>query len=148
VPAMGIVDDLIAHPGVYLGVNRDTDRGGTSAAKIVVTPLPGGAGVTLDYETFNVEKLDRVRGHAEHAVLGRTHGGGAILVTGHIHADTVAVLHESEPGLFAMGNEPSAFPVAIRILMPTPGTLIHVWSYGAPGEEPVERDRAELTLST
>ena len=145
---MGIIDDLIAHPGVYLGIDRGADQRGASAAKIVVTPLPGGAGVSLDYETFNAEKLERVRGHAEHALLGRTHGGGAILVTGHLHADTVAVLRESEPGVFVMGNESSAFPVAISISMPEPGRLLHVWSYGAPGEEPVERDRAELTLAT
>jgi hypothetical protein len=117
-------------------------------AKIVVTPLPGGSGVTLDYETFNAELEDRIRGHAEHAVLGRTHGGGAILVTGHSHADTVAVLRESEPGHFVMGGEPAAFPVAIRISMPEPGRLVHIWSYGAPGEQAVERDRAELTLSS
>lgn len=144
---MGIVDDLAAHPGVYLGIDRDVDGRGANAAKIVVTPLPGGAGVTLDYETFNADKEDRIRGHAEHALLGRTHGGGAMLVTGHLHADTLAVLHESEPGVFVMGAEPSAFPVAIRISMPEPGRLVHVWSYGAPGEEPVERDRAELKLA-
>jgi hypothetical protein len=143
---MAIVDDLVAHPGVYLGIDRDADGRGESAAKIVVTALPGGAGVTLDYETFNADK-DHIRGHAEHALLGRTHGGGAILVTGHIHADTVAVLRESEPGVFVMGAEPSAFPVAIRISMPEPGRLVHVWSYGRPGEEPIERDLAELTLS-
>jgi hypothetical protein len=143
---MGIIDDLVAHPGVYVGVDHDVDSRATSAAKIVVTPLPGGAGVTLDYETFNPEQRERVRGHAEHAVLGRTHGGGAILVTGHIHADTVAVLREGEPGVFVMGDEPSAFPVAIKISMPEPGRLIHIWSYGPPGEDPIERDRAELML--
>ena len=144
---MSIVDDLIANPGIYLGVDRDTAGRGTSAAKIVVTPVPGGAGVTLDYETFNPANEERLQGHAEHALLGRTHGGGAILVTGHSHADSVAVLREREPGVFLMGDEPSAFPVAIRIEMPEPGTLVHVWSYGAPGEEPVERDRAELKLT-
>jgi hypothetical protein len=142
---MGIIDDLLAHPGVYLGVDRDADRG-ASAAKIVITPLPGGAGVTLDYETFDADN-ERVRGHAERAVLGRTHGGGAILVSGHIHADTLAVLRESEPGVFVMGAEPGSFPMAIRIAMPEPGRLIHIWSYGAPGQDPVERDRSELTLS-
>jgi hypothetical protein len=139
---MGIVDDLLAHPGTYLGV--DSREG--AVAKIVVTPLPGGAGVALDYETFSAGN-ERIRGHFEHAVLGRTHGGGAILVSGHIHADTVAVLRESEPGVFVMAGEPSAFPVAIRIEMPQPGRLVHVWSYGSPGQEPVERDRAELTLA-
>ncbi len=80
-------------------------------------------------------------------MLGRTHGGGAILVTGHSHADTVAVLRETEPGVFSMSGEPSAFPVEIRISMPEPGRLIHSSWYAAPGEEPVERDRAELVRS-
>src|SRR5438132_9821975 len=144
-PGMGIVDDLLANPDTYLGIDRQTERGGDSAAKIVITPLPGGAGVTLDYETFNPTNAERIRGHAEHAVIGRTHGGGAILVTGHIHGDSVAVLREREPGVFVMGDEPSAFPMAITIAVPAPGQLVHAWSYGAPGEEPVERDRAQLT---
>jgi hypothetical protein len=143
---VGILDDLLANPGIYLGIDRAPGRGGDSAAKIVIAPLPGGAGVTLDYETFNPNP-ERVRGHAEHAVIGRTHGGGAILVTGHIHGDSVTVLREREPGVFVMGEEPSAFPVSITISVPEPGKLVHSWSYGAPGEEPVERDRAELTRS-
>lgn len=141
---MGIIDELLANPGIYLGIDRDLEGRGDSAAKIVVTPLPGGSGVTLDYETFNAASEAHVRGHAEHALIGRTHGGGAILVTGHIHGDTVAVLRESEPGVFVMGDEPSAFPVEIKIEVTEPGKLVHVWSYGAPGEDPVERDRAEL----
>src|SRR5258706_2146614 len=139
---MSIVDDLLANPGTYLGIDSETDRDGDSAAKIVVARLPGGAGVTLDYETFNSTNAERVRGHAEHAVIGRTHGGGAILVTGHIHGDSVTVLRESEPGVFVMDNEPSALPVAITISVPEPGRLVHSWAYGAPGEEPIVRDRA------
>ncbi len=144
---MGIIDDLLANPGVYIGVDRDTEGRGEAAAKIVVTPLPGGAGVTLDYETFNPANADRIRGHIEHAVIGRTHGGGAILVSGHIHGSSVAVLREREPGVFVMGDEPSEFPVSIRISVPEPGKLAHSWSYAGPGEDPVERDRAELTLA-
>ena len=143
---MGIVDELLANPGVYLGIDK-ADRGGDTAAKIVIEPLPGGAGVTLDYETFNPADPNRIRGHAEHAVIGRTSGGGAILVTGHSHGESVTVLRESEPGVFVMGDEPSDFPVGIRISVPEPGKLVHSWSYGRPGEEPVERDRAELTLA-
>src|SRR5947208_3064259 len=139
---MSIVDDLLANPGTYFGIDRGH---GDSAAKIVITPLPGGAGVALEYETFSPSNPGQVRGHAERAVIGRTHGGGAILVTGHIHGDSVTVLRESDPGVFVMGDEPSAFPVGIRIAVPSPGKLVHTWSYAAPGEEPVERDRAELT---
>ena len=58
---------------------------------------------------------------------------------------TAAVLRETEPGLFELGDEPSAFPMAIRIEVPEPGRLRHVWSYGMPGEDIVERDIAELT---
>ena len=126
---MSIVDDLLANPGVYLGIDREVERGGNSVAKIVVTPLPGGAGVTLDYETFNPANAERLRGHAEHAVIGRTHGGGAILVSGHVHGGSVTVLRETEPGVFTMGDEPSAFPVAITISVPEPGKLVH-------GDEP------------
>lgn len=143
---MGIVDDLLAHPGTYLGVDRDTRGRGEAAAKIVVTPLPGGAGVTLEYETFRPD-AEHIRGHAERAILGRTHGGGAMLVSGHVHADTVTVLRETEPGVFEMGDEPSPFPVAIKLSMPEPGRLVHIWAYGAPGEEASDRDRAELTLT-
>jgi hypothetical protein len=143
---MGIIDDLLANPGTYIGVDRDTRGRGEAAARIVVTVLPGGNGVSLDYETFNAANPpERIRGHAEHALIGRTHGGGAILVSGHIHGDSVAVLRETEPGLFELGDEPSGFPMAIRIEVPEPGKLRHVWSYGMPGEEIIERDVAELT---
>lgn len=145
---MGIVEDLLAHPGIYLGIDRDAGSRGSSAARIAVTPLPGRAGVTLDYETFNPNNPERIRGHAEHAVLAHTHDGGALLVTGHLHADSVAILRESEPGVFELGAEGSPFPVRIRISVPEPGRLIHTWCYGAPGEEAVERDTAELTLSS
>jgi hypothetical protein len=32
--------------------------------------------------------------------------------------------------------------------MTAPARLVYVWSFGAPGEEIIERDRAELTLSS
>jgi hypothetical protein len=137
---MGIVDDLLAQPGTYVGVDSHRHH----AAKIVVAPLPGGGGVSLDYETFAADH-EPVLAHAEHAVVGRTAGGDAILVSGHSHADTVAVLREREPGVFVTAGEPSAFPMAIRIEVPESGRLVHAWSYGRPGEEPEERDRAELT---
>ncbi|HEX2849194.1 MAG TPA: hypothetical protein VHN98_01520 [Acidimicrobiales bacterium] len=143
---MGIVDDLLEHPGLYLGTDRATREEAVAVAKIVVTPLPGGAGVALDYETFNPADADRLRGHHEHAVLARRHGGGAILVSAHNHADSVAVLHETDAGVFEVGSEGSPFPMKITIEMPEPGLLVHSWWYGRPGESPDERDRAEVRL--
>jgi hypothetical protein len=143
---MGIVDDLLQHPGLYLGIDRDTAGRGEAAARILVTPLPGGAGVTLDYETFNPANPDRIRAHHEHAIVARTHGGPAVMVSGHVHAESVAVLHETSPGTFELGDDGSPFPMKITISMPEPGRLLHSWWYGAPGEAAEERDRAELRL--
>jgi hypothetical protein len=146
---MSIVDTLIDNPGVYLGVGRDPtgerDQPEGQAARIVVTALPSQAGVTVDYETFDATSAERVQPHIEHVIIGRLHGGGAILVSGHAHADTVAVLRETSPGEFTMGDEPGAFPMAVSISVPEPGRLVYVWSYGAPGQEPVPRDRAEVS---
>lgn len=35
---MGIVDDLLEHPGLYLGVVHDIDDGGEAAARLFVDP--------------------------------------------------------------------------------------------------------------
>ena len=67
-------------------------------------------------------------------------------MSGHSHADWVAVLHETSPGVFELRDEASPFPMKIAISMPEPGQLVHSWWYGAPGEAAEERDRAELRL--
>ena len=143
---MGIVDDLLAHPGLYLGIVHDLGDGGDAAARISVTPLPGHSGVGLHYETFNYANRDRIRGHYEHAMLARSHVGPAVLVTAHMHADSIAILREAEPGVFELGPEGSPFPMKITIEMPEPGLLVHCWWYGPPGGAPVQHDRTELRL--
>ena len=45
---MSVVDDLLANPGMYVGVDTVADSDLRGAARLIVTPLPGGAGVTLD----------------------------------------------------------------------------------------------------
>ena len=144
---MPIVDDLLAHPGLYLGLDRDVDSGEPGAARIVVTPLPGGAGVSLDYEVLNPATPDRVRPHLEHTVIARTHDGGTIMVVAHTHAQTVAVLRETDPGTFELGAEGSPFPMKVVVSMPEPGHIRHAWWYGEPGKEVTERDVAEVTRS-
>jgi hypothetical protein len=47
---VSVVDDLLASPGLYLGVDTVADSDLRGAARLVVTPLPGGSGVTLDFE--------------------------------------------------------------------------------------------------
>ena len=97
---MSIVDDLVANPGLYVGI--DTVEGGarTGAARIVITPLPGNEGVELDYEIFNPTSPERVRGHVEHTVIGRTADGGAVMVVASGHAKSVHVMRETDHGVF------------------------------------------------
>jgi hypothetical protein len=141
---MSIVDDLLAHPGVYLGIDTVTDSDLRGAARIVVTPLPGNSGVALDYDILNPAQPDRIRGHIEHTILARTHGGGAVMVIGHDHADSVAILRETEPGVFELGDEPAPFPMKVEVSMPSPGRIRHSWWYGRFGGVAVERDVAVL----
>ena len=142
---MGTVDDLIANPGLYVGI--DTVKGSElrGAARIVVTPLPGNAGVTLDYEVLNLAQPARIRGHVEHTIVARTHDGSTIMVVGHPHANSVAVLRETDRGVFELGEEGSPFPMKVELSVPEPGRLRHVWWYGSPGDTAVARDVSELT---
>ena len=83
---MTIVDDLLASPGLYIGVDQLAGSDHTGVARIVVTPLPGRSGVTLDYDVVNVLTPESARSHVEHTMIARTHGGGAVMVIGHPHA--------------------------------------------------------------
>ena len=85
-----------------------------------------------------------MRGHVEHTILARTHDGGTIMVIGHPHASTVAVLRETEPGTFELGSESSPFPMKVVVSMLEAGTLRHAWWYNRPGTEAVERDVSVL----
>ena len=78
---MTIVDDLLAKPGLYIGVDRLAGSDHTGVARIVVTTLPGGSGVTLDYDVVNVadagERPKPRRAHDDrpHPWRRRGHGG-------------------------------------------------------------------------
>jgi hypothetical protein len=145
VQPVGVVDDLLEHPGLYLGVVHDIDDGGEAAARLYVDPLPGRAGVSLDYQTFNPANAENVRGHYERAMLIRAHAGPSILVTAHSHAPSAAILRETDPGVFD-GDEGSPFPMKITIEVPKPGQLVHCWWYGPPGGVVKQHDRTELRL--
>jgi hypothetical protein len=67
------------------------------------------------------------------------------MVIGHMHAGSVAILRETEPGVFELGAEGSPFAMRVILSIPAPGRLRHAWWYGRPGEDPVERDVAGRT---
>lgn len=137
-----LIEQLLANPGLYSGTQADpaASHPSGSIARVVVTPLPGGAGVSLDYEVLSPENG---RVHHERSVLART-PGGIVLMVAHSHADTASVLHQAEPGYFPADAGESSFPMAVRLESPAPGKLIYSWSYGSPGEALVVRDVGTL----
>ena len=135
---MTIIDQLLAAPGLYLGIDSVLEGDYRGAARLVVTPLPGDAGVALDYEIFNPTFPEKVRGHIEHTMLVRAGDGSARMVIAHPHASSAAFLRETEPGTFEPdGAEP--FPMKVVVSMDG-GRLRHAWWYGRPGGEAEERD--------
>jgi hypothetical protein len=143
---VGIVDDLLAHPGLYVGVDRVVERGLEGVARMVVTPLPGRSGVALDYEVLNTVAPGSPRGHAEHTVVAPAHGGGVVMVVADVHAAGVSFLYEGEPGVFEPGPAGTPFPMKVVLSVPEPGVIHHHWWYGSPGDEAIARDLAELRL--
>ena len=107
--------------------------------------LPGGAGVTLDYEIFNPATPDRLRGHIEHTMVGRTHDGGAVMVIGHAHAASVAILAETEPGTFELRGRGITVSDEGRVTIPEPGSSATRGGTARPATPRSSGDVAELT---
>ena len=144
---MGIVDDLLANPGLYVGIDTVVGTDLRGAARILVTPLPGRAGVTLDYEVLNPAVPERLRGHVEHTVVARSHDGPTLMVIGHTHSEALDILRETDPGVFEAPADSLPYPMKVVISVPAPGRLRHVWWYGPAGGEAEERDVSELVLA-
>ena len=144
---MGIVDDLLASPGLYVGRDTVVDSDLVGAARIVVSPLPGRAGVSLDYEILNGLASGPVLGHVEHTMVGRA-DDGTVMVIARTHGLGITILRETEPGVFEPGDGPVPYPMKVVMSVPAPGRIRHAWWYGSPGEELAERDVAELEIVT
>ena len=145
---MGVVDDLLSNPGLYIGKDSAERSDLVGAARIVVAALPGGAGVSLDYEVLNGLAPGPVLGHAEHTVIGKTDDGSTVMVIAHTHGEAITILRETEPGVFEPGDAPAPYPMKVVVSVVAPGRLRHSWWYGPPGGQAVERDVAELELVT
>lgn len=143
---MGIVEDLLTNPGLYVGKDTFVGSDRVGAARIVVSPLPGRAGVSLDYEVLDGLAPGPVLGHVEHTVLGQAEDGSTVMVISHTHGQGIAILRETEPGVFEPGDVAVPYPMKVVVSVPEPGRLRHAWWYGSPGEQAVERDVAELEI--
>lgn len=145
---MGIVDELLAKPGFYVGKDTVAGTDVVGAARILVSPLPGRAGVSLDYEVLNGLAPGPVLGHVEHTVIGRADDGTTVMVIAHTHGQGITILRETDAGVFELGDMPSPYPMKVVVSVPEPGRLRHAWWYGSPGDRAVERDVAELEIVT
>jgi len=145
-PCVGIVDELLSSPGLYVGTDCVIGSDLVGAARIVVTALPGGAGVSLDYEILNGLAPGPVLGHVEHTVVGTADDGTTVMVIAHSHGQGISILRETGPGVFEPGEGPVPYPMKVVVSVPAPGRLRHAWWYGSPGDEATERDVAELEL--
>jgi hypothetical protein len=145
--AQDLVDRLLGQTGLHIGTTRDTrEDAAPQAARIMVTPLPGGSGVTFDYEGLNL-LMNQARpfGHSEHAMLARTSNGLA-LYSAHIHAPVLTELRQTAPGEFEAVEGASPFPLAIGIEVPSDGRLVYTWSFGEPGRNLPVRIIGEVVL--
>ena len=145
---MGIVETLLTNPGLYVGKDTVVGSDLVGAARILVSALPGGAGVSLDYEILNGLAPGPVLGHVEHTVLGKADDGQTVMVIAHTHGQGITILRETEPGVFEPGDVPAPYPMKVVVSVPEPGRIRHAWWYGSPGEHAVERDVAELKIVT
>ena len=142
---MGIVDELLTSTGLYVGKDTVAGTDLVGAARMLVSPLPGGAGVSLDYEILNGLAPGPVLGHVEHTVIGTADDGTTIMVIAHTHGERITLLHETEPGVFEPGDV-VPYPMKVVVSVPAPGRLRHSWWYGSAGGEATERDVAELEI--
>jgi hypothetical protein len=145
-----LVDRLLAQTGLYVGTDRrpeghERPYATTQIARITVSALPGGSGVSFDYEGLSGNPERRVT-HREHAVLART-AGGLVLHSASIHAPVLVELREGEPGYFSAATGAAPFPLAIRIEVPAAGELVYTWLFGEPGDPEVRVGNiGEVTL--
>ncbi|HVZ93868.1 MAG TPA: hypothetical protein VG797_05105, partial [Phycisphaerales bacterium] len=75
--------------------------------------------------------------------VARTAGGDTVMVIGHPHADSVALMKETSPGVFEPSEEVQAFPMKVELSVPEPGRLLHTWWYGRPGGSAEPRDATD-----
>jgi hypothetical protein len=143
---MAIVDDLLANPGLYIGTDVAKRSDLVGAARIVVSPLPGRAGVSLDYEVLNGVAPGPVLGHVEHTLIARSDDDTTIMVIAHTHGQGITILREAEPGVFEPGDVAPPYPMKVVVSVPEPGRLRPAWWYGPAGGDAAEQDVAELEL--
>lgn len=133
---MSVLETLLANPGLYTGTSTEHD-GSVSVARIVISPLPNRASVSIDYEARHAANPNQ---WVEHAILGRDLGGALVLITSCPPDESLLVLRPNPDDESFFVNDPAAskFPAGIRVECAQPGALRYDWWYSMPGK-PLER---------
>jgi hypothetical protein len=135
-----LLDLLYDAPGLYVG-RGDGVESGQFVGRLVVTPLPSGRGVTIDYEALSLGNLVQ---HVEHTLLALGPGGHPTLYVSHIESPTVAVMVEDRPGFFVDRDANGPARRAIEITAdPVESHLAYGWWWAQDDAELVERSRVE-----
>jgi hypothetical protein len=136
------VTDLLGRlatvPGLYRG-RGDGLESGPFVARIVLTSVLRGRGVTIDYEAFSDSKGLQ---HVEHTLLTSGEGGRLELHVACLELPGVVRFVESRPGLFNSYNGP--LPARILVSAPRDGALSYGWWWSRDDSEPREQSRAEV----
>jgi hypothetical protein len=141
-----LIDDLLTNAGFYVGSGASPRL--QWVARLVLTPLPGAAGVAVDFEALSSE--GRVL-RKEHSILAEAADGPTILVVATYRGDNkVLVLREIEPGFFAEAQSGTyrKGQMAVRVGVPQAGAIRYAYCYAEENGTFEEVDVADLTLVT
>jgi hypothetical protein len=133
-----LLKTLAATPGVYRG-RGDGLESGPFVARISVSSIVRGRGVTLDYEAVSDGKGLQ---HVEHTVLTAGEGGRLELHVACLELPGVVRFVETKPGEFTAYDGP--LPARIVVTSPYSGVLTYGWWWSRDESELREQFRAEV----
>jgi hypothetical protein len=137
-----LAETLFDAPGLYVG-RGDGVESGPFIGRLLVTPLPSGRGVVIDYEALSTEHMVQ---HVEHAMLGIGADGRHVLYVSHVESPTIAVMVEQRPGYFVDVAAGAVAHQAVEITCPADGELTYAWWWAEPGEDAIERSKVDAQL--
>ena len=135
-----ILAGLRERPGVYVG-EGDGPESGPFSARIEVSPSLDALGCDIRYEAWHGPE----HRHREQSLLAPSMEGGAVLTVLCQELPGLAVLTESEPGVFINGAGADGFRIRIGVSLDD-AELVYSWAWAFPGAELIEQSRAVVRL--
>ena len=137
-----IIDRVLSAAGRHGGTG-DGAESGPFTATLVVTPLLGSMGASIDYVATAPDGREL---HSEHTVLAfESWSGQPTLFVLCAELNGVDQLVQTGESTFNNGRGTDGFELQIEIALDD-DALAYVWSWGAPGDALVEQSRATFAL--